>query len=169
MSVDSVIEQIGEFISIVVNIIPFSSATWIVLGILFFFVWLFTKAQRSPQSAFKWEHFFIESETNRASPYKLGYMIGLIVGTWVIISFADGDKLTWDIFGGYLAYLLGGAGWSAMMKTRENTTAINRGYIRPSYGYYDDRSENFGPPPYLRSGNGDPNAIIMDENSDRPS
>lgn len=114
------------------NAIPITGATWLVVGILAFFIWLFTKAQRNPTSAFDWEHFFIDSETNRASPYKLGYMIGIIVGTWVIISFADSDKLSWDIFGGYLMYLLGGAGWATTMKSKENTALIDANGLRPT-------------------------------------
>lgn len=116
----------------ILNAIPITGATWLVVGILAFFIWLFTKAQRNPNSAFDWEHFFIDSETNRASPYKLGYMIGIIVGTWVIISFADGNKLTWDIFGGYLMYLLGGAGWATTMKSKENTALIDANGLRPT-------------------------------------
>ncbi|TFG99973.1 hypothetical protein E4H12_00855 [Candidatus Thorarchaeota archaeon] len=108
--------------------VPFSTATWFVLGILAFFVWLFTKAHRNANSAIDWEDLILDYDTiggvPRVSPYKVGYLIGLIVGTWVVIGFADGNLLTWDIFGGYLAYLLGGAGWATTMRSKENTAAI---------------------------------------------
>ena len=117
--------------------IPFSSATWIVLAILAFFVWLFAKAQRDPNSRVDWEDLFITSETERVSPYKLGFMVGMIVSTWVVIKFADANMLTWDIFGGYLAYLLGGAGWAATLKSKENSQIVNAGGAvngRPAFG-----------------------------------
>ena len=102
------------------NALPFSTATWFLLGIILFFVWMFKKAQKDPNSPVDWVDLILDHEDNRVSPYKVGYLIGLIVGTWVVIKYADADKLTWDILGGYLAYLLGGAGWVTMSKERTN-------------------------------------------------
>lgn len=110
--------------------IPFTSATWFVVVLLGFFVYLFTKAAKSKTSPIVWEHLIIDSDNNRASPYKVGYLIGLVVGTWVIITFADGGKLTYDIFGLYLTYLLGGAGWNSLSK-KPTATA-------PASGTFDD-------------------------------
>lgn len=95
---------------------PFSVATWFVLATLAFFVWLFTKASRDPSSPVRWEHLIIDSNNDRTSPYKLGYLIGLIVGTWVIVALIDKDHLTFDMFGTYLTYLLGGAGVNSFVK-----------------------------------------------------
>jgi hypothetical protein len=105
-------------ISTAIAAIPFSAPTWFLIGVMSFFVWLFSKAQRNPNSLVDWEDLILDHATNRTSPYKLGYVIGLVVGTWVIVKFADDSKLTWDIFGGYLAYLLGGAGWITMNQTK---------------------------------------------------
>lgn len=103
--------------------IPFSSATWVVIGVLGFFIWLFAKANNNRKSPVDWEHMLLDPETNRASPYRAGYIVGIIISTWIVIGLFDKDKLTWDIFSGYLTYLLGGAGVIAWMKTKggENT------------------------------------------------
>lgn len=100
--------------------IPFRGATWFTLSTLFFFVWLFAKASRDPKSPVKWEHLIIDSTNDRASPYKVGYLIGLIVGTWVIVRMSDGDRLTYDIFGMYLTYLLGGASVNSYLKGKND-------------------------------------------------
>jgi len=98
--------------------LPFTKATWFTLGTLLFFVWLFAKASRDPLNPIKWEHLIMDGFNNRASPYKLGYLIGLIVGTWIVLRMSDNDKLTYDIFGMYLTYLLGGAGVNSFAKSK---------------------------------------------------
>lgn len=100
------------------NAIPFSAATWSVIITLMVFLWLFSKASRDPKSPIKWEHLIVDSQNDRASPYKLGFMLGMIVSTWIVVNFADKDKLTFDIFGMYLTYLLGGAGFNSFMKSK---------------------------------------------------
>lgn len=95
---------------------PFSFATWFVLLTLGFFIWLFAKASKDRSSLVNWEHLIVDSSTDRASPYKLGYIIGIIVSTWIVITFADGGKLSFDILGTYLSFLLGGAGVNILGK-----------------------------------------------------
>lgn len=99
--------------------LPFTGATWFVLATLAFFIWLFVKADRTPGSPVMWEHLIIDSNNDRASPYKVGYLVGLIVGTWIILTLTDGDKLDFDMFGVYLTYLLGGAGVNSFVKRGE--------------------------------------------------
>lgn len=98
--------------------IPFSAATWFVIGTLAVFLWLFSKASRDPNSPIKWEHLIVDSHNSRASPYKLGFMLGMIVSTWIVVNFADKDKLSFDIFGMYLTYLLGGASFNSFLKSK---------------------------------------------------
>lgn len=96
--------------------IPFTQATWFTLFTLLFFVWLFAKASHDPSNPIKWEHLIIDSDNNRASPYKVGYLIGVIIGTWIVLRWADTGALTYDILGMYLTYLLGGAGVNSFAK-----------------------------------------------------
>jgi hypothetical protein len=109
-------ESIIAKIAIVGAMNPFSFATWFVLLTLGFFIWLFAKASTDKKSLVNWEHLIVDSSTDRASPYKLGYIIGIIVSTWIVITFADGGKLSFDILGTYLSFLLGGAGVNILGK-----------------------------------------------------
>lgn len=102
--------------------IPFSSATWFVLGIILFFVWLFSKAQKDPKSPIDWEDMIIDDATGKTSPYKLGYLVGVILVTWLIAML--GEKITLDILTACLTFLLGGAGWNAWLKSK-TTPATN--------------------------------------------
>ncbi|TFH08281.1 MAG: hypothetical protein E4H14_06745 [Candidatus Thorarchaeota archaeon] len=118
------LELIITKISAVFAAIPFSTATWMVLGILMLLVWLFSKAHRNPDSRVDWEDLILDHDTDRVSPYKVGYLIGVIIGTWIIIRLSDADKLTWDILSGYFLYLLGGAGTSMMTADKKPKPAI---------------------------------------------
>jgi hypothetical protein len=108
----------------VFHAIPFSGATWFVLLTLTFFLWLFARASANPLSPVKWEHLILDTSTERASPYKMGYLVGMIVGTWIVLTFADKDKLNFDIFGMYLTYLLGGASWNSFVKSKGDPAAV---------------------------------------------
>lgn len=103
-----------------VSAIPFSSATWFVLFTLAFFIWLFAKASRDPKNPVAWEDMILATETGKASPYKMGYLVGVIVGTWIVITLSDAGKLTFDIFGEYLTFLLGGVGVAAAFKSKKD-------------------------------------------------
>lgn len=111
---DQVITRIG----IIFQTIPFSAATWAVIATLILFVWLFGRASRDPNSPIKWEHLIIDSSNDRASPYKMGYLVGALVSTWVIVNLTDVGKLSYDIFGMYLAYLIGGASFNSFFKSK---------------------------------------------------
>lgn len=108
--------------------IPFSAATWFVLATLMFFVWLFSKANKDANSPVRWEHLIVDSNNDRTSPYKLGYLVGLIVATWIVVALMDKDKLTFDMFGMYLTYLLGGAGVNSFVKKGEDSMTSSKTY-----------------------------------------
>jgi hypothetical protein len=112
-------ESVVASVSKVFASIPFTGATWFIIAALVFLVMLFAKASKDPKNPIRWEHLIIDSNNDRASPYKVGYLIGVVVTTWVVLTFADKDKLTYDILGIYLTYLLGGAGWNSLMKVKE--------------------------------------------------
>lgn len=105
------------------NVIPFSGATWFVLGTLLFFVWLFAKASRSKTSLVNWEHLIVDSSNDRASPYKVGYLIGIIVSTWIILTMADTKNLGFDMLGMYLTFLATGAGINTFAKNKVTQTS----------------------------------------------
>lgn len=111
--------------------IPFSAATWFVLATLVFFVWLFSKANKNTASPVRWEHLIVDSNNDRASPYKVGYLVGLIVATWIVVTLMDKDKLTFDMFGTYLTYLLGGAGVNSFVKKGEGSAASSKSAAPP--------------------------------------
>ncbi len=98
--------------------IPFSGPTWFVIAVLTYFTVVFGRASMDPRSLVKWEHLIIDSQNNRASPYKLGYLIGVIVSTWIVIRFADRETLNFDILGMYLTYLVTGAGVNSFVKAK---------------------------------------------------
>lgn len=103
------------------TLLPFSGATWLVLFIMGFFTWLFMRASHNPNSQLNWEDLIVDQSTGKASPYKLGFLIGVIVSTWATITFVDRNKLTYDLYGIYLAFLLGGAGFNSWLKGKSNT------------------------------------------------
>lgn len=108
--------EVSNFISVIFNHIPFSTATWFVIGILWICTWVFIKASKNPSSPVRWEHLIVDSATDRTSPYKLGYLIGVIIATWVVITLLDKQTLGIDILGVYLTYLVGGAGFTEWLK-----------------------------------------------------
>lgn len=99
--------------------IPFTAASWAVIITLVLFVWLFSKASRDPNSPIKWEHLIVDISNDRASPYKMGFLVGALVGTWIVVSLADKEKLTFDMFGLYLTYLLGGTSMSSFFRSKD--------------------------------------------------
>lgn len=114
---DALIDKLTD----IASLNPFSAATWFVILTLGFFVWLFSKASRDKTSPVKWEHLIIDSQNDRASPYKVGYLVGVIVATWIVIRISDAATLSLDIFGAYLAFLLGGASVNSFSKKNTPT------------------------------------------------
>lgn len=110
---------------------PFSRATWFTIATLMFFVWIFYRASRDPLNPVKWEHLIVDSDNDRTSPYKVGYLIGVIVSTWVIVRWADTGSLTYDIFGMYLTYLLGGAGINSWTRSKVTPDDQPSHYLKP--------------------------------------
>lgn len=113
-----IIKVVGLF-----SLLHISFATWFVVAILGFFVFLFARASGDPKSQIDWEDLIVDSRIGKASPYKLGYLIGVIVSTWIVISFADVGKLSFDILGTYLTFLLGGAGVNLLVKRSDDNTS----------------------------------------------
>ena len=121
-----------EFLRSLIAAIPFGGASWFVILTLGFFVWLFSKGNKNPKSSISWEDLFLsEKQTHvnglegwryQADPYKIGYLVGCIVGTWIMVQQADSNKLGFDMFGDYLLFLLGGAGMSNYFKRSDQAS-----------------------------------------------
>ena len=120
-----------NFISHLQAAIPFSTATWFVIAVLMFVVWLFYKANKNPKSPVNWEDMILDHK--KVSPYKLGYLIGLIVGTFVIVQASDKGSLTEALLGVYLAYTVGGAGWMTYLNKNGAPTQL----VAPPQGDHD--------------------------------
>ena len=118
--------SIVDFTKMFFAALPFSTATWFVIGILGFSIWVFFKASKNPRSPVRWEHMIIDSANNRTSPYKLGYLVGVIVSTWVVITILDTGNLGLDILGAYLTFLVGGAGFTEWLKHGKEPTSTKR-------------------------------------------
>lgn len=115
-------EFIHELISTMSMLVPFTSATWFVIFIMVFIFFLFSHGSKRGgdcRRTIRWEDLIIDPELDKVSPYKVGYLIGVVVSTWIVISLSDGQRLTFDIMGLYLSYLLGGAGWSEFVNKRK--------------------------------------------------
>lgn len=109
---DAIVSKIGAFFTG----LPFTGATWFVIATLGFFVWLFAKANKNPHSMVNWEDLIVDSNNNRASPYKVGYLLGVIVSTWIVLTMSDKETLNFDMLGMYLTYLVTGAGINTFSK-----------------------------------------------------
>lgn len=113
---DIITTKIGAFFTM----LPFTGATWFVLATLGFFIWLFARASKNPRSMVNWEDLIVDSNNNRASPYKVGYLIGVIVATWLIVTINDTQTLTFDMLGMYLTFLATGAGINTFSKAKSS-------------------------------------------------
>lgn len=102
--------------------LPFSSPTWFVIFVLVFITWLVAQASKDPSNRVRWEDMIIDTTSGKTSPYKLGYLVGMIVSTWTITTLVDKSAITFDMFGMYLTYLLGGASWNAFINKKTTNT-----------------------------------------------
>lgn len=88
---------------------------WIFLIILVVLV-AFWRAQK--RGELKWTDMITAPGSSKLSLSKVGQSIGIVISSWAIIIMVDKDKLSSEIFGVWLAFLLGGAGWSSYLKAK---------------------------------------------------
>lgn len=100
------------------HVLPFSSTTWIVLFVLLFMVYVIRRASKDEKSPLDWQDLFVDTNTNKLSPYRVGFFVGMIISTWTVMTLVDQHQLGVDIFGIYLTYLLGGASWNSWVKSK---------------------------------------------------
>lgn len=88
----------------------FSASIFFLLAVFAFFIYVFVKADKDPNSELEYEDLFLDTATRKTNPYKLGFLVGIFIGGWVIVVQSDNGTLTSELFLIYLTYLLGGAG-----------------------------------------------------------
>ncbi|MEM2159502.1 MAG: hypothetical protein QXN55_00955 [Candidatus Nitrosotenuis sp.] len=93
-----------------------SSRFWSGAFIIFFFAIVIFGIQRA--DTLEWSDLITAKNSNRVSLTKLLQFIGGIVGTWVIVRMTMFEKLTWDIFATYLAYVASSDGFSKFIAAK---------------------------------------------------
>ena len=113
--------------------------------VLMLFVGIFyvlNKASKNPTSPIHWHHLIIDSKTNRSSAYKLGYIIGVVVSTWIVLTLATKGTLSYDVLGIYLSYLIGGV----FIQSKDKRAPSHVSARSADYAYYEepyDNTENY--------------------------
>lgn len=107
-------------------------AILLVVALVFFCaLW---RAQRKKQ--FDWTD-LITRDGHTVSATKLLQLVGGVVGTWIIIKVTMNDRLTWDLFAIYLAYVASIDGFSKLMMAKygsQSSDDTRQSYRRYSYG-----------------------------------
>lgn len=78
----------------------------IVLGMILYF------AHKSKESTFNVFDYFTDRETGKASITRTLQLVAGVTATWVIVQFTATGKLTYDIFGLYLAAVGASEAWT---------------------------------------------------------
>ncbi len=73
-------------------------------------VYLFWKAQRDPKNPIDFATMLVWPGTKHTSLAFVGAFIGILASTWIVVDLELRKMLTWEIFGGYMAVLIGGKG-----------------------------------------------------------
>lgn len=86
--------------------------------VLIAFAYMFYNATRRAEKSLDWTDLVTDKGTNNVSITRLSQLIGLIVGTWVIITLTMSGSITYDVYGMYLSFIIGGSGWSNYLKAK---------------------------------------------------
>jgi pheromone shutdown protein TraB len=57
-----------------------------------------------------------------ASIEKIGYIVGLVLGGWVVVTYTYAGKLTYDLFGLYLLYAAGIKAFTSWLRVKADRT-----------------------------------------------
>lgn len=80
------------------------------------------KATTREENSIDWTDLITDtSGSGKLSTIKVGQLTGLFISSWVIVTLTERNALSFDIFGIYLAFVGGGAGWSSYLKAKFNT------------------------------------------------
>lgn len=106
-----------EFFSAVSNNVSMNTLILCLLFLVFF--WAFVRATKNPHKKHSLDWTELITRDGVLSLSKLGQAVGIIVSSWVIVIMAQHDKISSDIFGLWLAFLLGGSSWSGYLKAKQ--------------------------------------------------
>jgi len=87
-----------------------------VIFLLIIFVYAFWKAQKAQK--LDWTDIITKPNTNEVSLTKILQFVGGIVATWIMIKLTLSEKMTWDLFAIYLAYVASIEGYSKFILAR---------------------------------------------------
>lgn len=87
-----------------------------VIFLLIIFIYAFWKAQKAQK--LDWTDIITKPNTNEVSLTKILQFLGGIVATWIMIKLTLAEKMTWDLFAIYLAYVASIEGYSKFIMAR---------------------------------------------------
>lgn len=129
--------KVNEFTSIFSsdNIFAF------VIFILFVsFLVAFWRAQRKQN--LQWTDLITKIGSNSVSLTKMLQLIGGIVATWIMVKMTVQEKLTWEIFGLYLAYVASIEGYSKYISAKySDKLSLGAGRLPQDYNSPEDDEE----------------------------
>ena len=80
------------------------------------FIFMFWRAQA--KSHLNWIDLIRKPGSNTISLTKLIQLVGAMIATWIMVKMAMSDKITWDIFAIYLAYVGSVEGFSKFVTAK---------------------------------------------------
>lgn len=114
--------QAMEFLKNTFGVFALSTQLLFLLAFAIIIAFLLFKATHREDNAIDWTDIITDtSGSGKLSSIKVGQMIGLLISSWVVVSLTERNSLSFDIFGLYLAFVGGGAGWSSYLKAKFNT------------------------------------------------
>ena len=110
-----------EFLTIISNTVFINNL--LLVGFFTVFVILFGVESRNPKSPVSWIDLLIDPLTNKVSITKIGQLIGIRIGGWVVITMAQIKESYGSfpmVFTAYLAFLGGVYAFSNWMKGKKD-------------------------------------------------
>ena len=93
----------------------FSPATWFLMISMLTFISMIARETHNPNSPLDWRDMLIDPVNKKMSITRMGQMIGIIIGSWVVIDVVDTKHtISIDILGPYLLFLIGAYGINAL-------------------------------------------------------
>jgi hypothetical protein len=105
----------------------------ILIALIFVFFFLMWKEHR--KNRLDWTD-MITRDGRKISSTKIMQLVGGVVGTWIVVKTTLNEKLTWDLFAIYLAYVASADGFSKFITARYSGGGYGGG------GYQRSRNED---------------------------